>query len=94
MDDSAFSVTCNECDTEQRLNEMGLSSVGDVTIYACHSCGHSLVGVKPFKEDAEPREGSGYRIKDNTVGNRVEMFMRPPGKSGAVLMPATPNFFQ
>ena len=42
---------------------MAVSEIGDATIYACRSCGRSLVGVRSFKDDAEARKASGYRLK-------------------------------
>jgi hypothetical protein len=80
--EGAFRLTCDECDTEQRLPAMDVSEIGDVTIYACRSCGRSLVGVKSFKDDAEARKASGYHLKSNVVGSKVD-----------VLMDATPAFF-
>ena len=92
--DRAFRLTCDGCDTEQRLDQMPLSAVGDVTIYACRSCSRSLVGVKPFKEDAEPRENGGYRLTDNVVGSKVDLFLDVAVGAPAVLLPATPAFFE
>ena len=53
-----FRLQCDECDSMQRLRDMERADVAGVTIYACRSCGRSLVGVKSFKEDAEAREAS------------------------------------
>jgi hypothetical protein len=87
--DAQFRLTCDACETEQTLDEMPLSSVADVTIYACKECGQSLVGVKPFKEDAEAREHSGYRLTDNVVGNKVDLILdlRPGAPASCVQRP-------
>lgn len=91
--DALFRLTCDECEIEQTLAEMPLSSIADVTIYACKDCGHSLVGVKPFKEDAEPRENSGWRLTDNVVGTKVDLFLVRPD-TRPIQHPPTPAFFE
>jgi hypothetical protein len=73
---------------------MPLSSVGDVTLYVCRECGRSLVGVKPFKEDAERRETSGFRLSDNVVGSKVDLFLDVEPGARPLLLPATPWFFE
>jgi len=92
--DGQFRLTCDECTTAQHLDEMPVSEVVGVTIYACKDCGRSLVGVKPFKEDAEARENSGYRLTDNVVGNKVDLFLDVKPDGQPVLHPATPAFFE
>ena len=72
---------------------MDVSEIGDVTIYACRSCGRSLVGVKSFKDDAEAREASGYRLKSNVVGSRVDVLIDFGPGPRPVLLSATPAFF-
>jgi hypothetical protein len=91
--EGAFRLTCDECDTEQRLPAMKVSDVGDATIYACRSCGRSLVGVKSFKDDAEARAASGYRLKSNVVGSKVDVLMDVGPGPRPVLLDATPAFF-
>lgn len=66
--DAAFRVTCDKCETEQRLDEMGIHDVLGVTNYACTACGRSLVGVRPWKHDTEPPLGSGYRLNRTRLG--------------------------
>lgn len=92
--DGQFSVTCDECCVEQTLDAMPLSEVLDVTIYACSKCGRSLVGVKPWKEDATPRERSGYRLDANVVAGRADVILQLPGGATPVLLPAAPVFFE
>jgi hypothetical protein len=94
MSDADFRLTCDGCSTTQRLDEMPLSEVAGVTIYACRKCNRSLVGVKPYNETAEPREMSGFRLRSNVVGSKVDVLNRPPGKAGDVVLPATPAFFE
>ena len=72
---------------------MDVSEIGDVTIYACRSCGRSLVGVKSFKYDAEAREASGYRLKSNVVGSKVDVLVDIGPGPRPVLLSATPAFF-
>jgi hypothetical protein len=72
---------------------MAVSEIGDVTIYACRSCGRSLVGVKSFKDDAEAREASGYHLKSNVVGSKVDVLMDVGPGPRPVLLSATPAFF-
>jgi hypothetical protein len=91
--EGAFRLTCDECDTEQRLPAMDVSESGDVTIYACRSCGRGLVGVKSFKNDTEAREASGYRLKSNVVGSQVDVLMDVGPGPRPVLLAATPAFF-
>ena len=91
--DGAFRLTCDGCDIEQRLPAMDVSEIGDVTIYACRSCGRSLVGVKSFKDDAEAREASGYSLKSNVVGSRVDVLIDIGPGPRPVLLSATPAFF-
>ena len=91
--EGAFRLTCDECDTEQRLPAMDVSEIGDVTIYACRSCGRGLVGVRSFKDDAEARKATGYRLKSNVVGSKVDVLIDiGPGPRPALLA-ATPAFF-
>ncbi len=80
----------------QRLRDMEHSDVAGVTIYACRSCGRSLVGVKSFKEDAEAREASGYRLSRNVVGSKVDLHMHVAVERGAsvLLIEAAPDFFE
>jgi hypothetical protein len=91
--EGAFRLTCDECDTAQRLPAMDLSESGDVTIYACRSCGRSLVGVKSFKDDVEARKASGYRLKSNVVGSKVDVLIDIGPGPRPVLLDATPAFF-
>jgi hypothetical protein len=64
-----------------------------VTIYACRSCGRSLVGVRSFTDDAEAREASGYRLKSNVVGSMVDVLIDIGPGPRPVLLSATPAFF-
>jgi hypothetical protein len=75
---------------------MERSDVAGVTIYACRSCGRSLVGVKSFKEDAGAQEASGYRLDRNVVGSRVDLHMHVAVERGESvrLIEATPDFFE
>jgi len=79
----------------QRLGDMERSDVAGVTIYACRSCGRSLVGVKSFKEDAEARVASGYRLDRNVVGSKVDLHMHVAVEhdESVRLIEATPDFF-
>ena len=72
---------------------MSVSEIGDVTIYACRSCGRSLVGVKSFKDDAKAREASGYRLKSNVMGSKVDVLIDFGPGPRPVLLDATPAFF-
>jgi hypothetical protein len=72
---------------------MAVSEIGGVTIYACRSCGRSLVGVKSFKDDAEARAASGYRLKSNVVGSKVDVLIDIGPGPRPVLLSATPAFF-
>ena len=72
---------------------MDVSEVGDVTIYACRSCGRILVGVRSFKDDAKAREASGYRLKSNVVGSKVDVLIDIGTGPRPVLLAATPAFF-
>lgn len=72
---------------------MDVSEVGDVTIYACRSCGRTLVGVRSFKDDAKAREASGYRLKSNVVGSKVDVLIDIGTGPRPVLLAATPAFF-
>jgi hypothetical protein len=72
---------------------MELSEIGNVTLYACRSCGRSLVGVKSFKDDAEAREASGYHLKSNVVGSKVDVLIDIGPGPRPVLLSATPAFF-
>ena len=72
---------------------MAVSEIRDMTIYACRSCGRSLVGVKSFKDDAEAREAGGYRLKSNVVGSKVDVLMDGGPGPRPVLLSATPAFF-
>jgi hypothetical protein len=91
-----FRLKCNECDSMQRLQDMECSDLAGVTIYACRSCGRSLVGVKSFKDDAEAREASGYRLNRNVVGCKVDLHMHVALERGESvrLIEATPAFFE
>ena len=91
--EGAFRLTCDECDTAQRLPAMAMSEVEGVTLYACRSCGRSLVGVRSFKDDAEAREASGYRLNSNVVGSKVDLLIDMGPGPRPVLMDATPAFF-
>ena len=91
-----FRLKCDECDSLQRLRDMERSDVAGVTMYACRSCGRSLVCVKSFEEDAEAREASGYQLDRNVIGSKVDLHMHVAQESGAsvMLIEATPGFFQ
>jgi hypothetical protein len=91
--EGAFRLTCDKCDTEQRLPAMDVSEIGGVTIYACRRCGRTLVGVKSFKDDAEAREASGYRLNSNVIGSKVDVLIDVGTGPRPVLMDATPAFF-
>ena len=91
--EGAFRLTCDECDTAQRLPAMSVSESGDVTLYACRSCGRSLVGVRSFKDDAEARKASGYRLNSNVIGSKVDVLIDIGPGPRPVLMDATPAFF-
>jgi hypothetical protein len=91
--EGAFRLTCDECDTAQRLPAMSVSEIGDVTIYACRSCGRGLVGVRSFKDDAEARDAIGYRLKSNVVGSKVDVLIDIGPGPRPVLLSATPAFF-
>ena len=90
-----FRLKCDGCDSMQRLRDMERSDVARVTIYACRSCGRSLVGVKSFKDDAEAREATGYRLNRNVVGSRVDLHIHVAAERGESvrLIEATPDFF-
>jgi hypothetical protein len=90
-----FRLKCDGCGSMQRLQDMERSDVG-ITIYACRSCGRSLVGVKSFKEDAEAREASGYQLDCNVIGSKVDLHIHVAQESGesVMLIEATPGFFQ
>jgi hypothetical protein len=89
-------LKCDECDSMQRLQDMERSDVAGMTIYACRSCGRSLVGVKSFKEDDEAREASGYRLNRNVIGSKVDLHIHVAVERGesVVLIEATPDFFE
>jgi hypothetical protein len=91
-----FRLKCDECDSMQRLLDMERSDVAGVTIYACRSCGRTLVGVKSFKEDAEAREASGYQLNRNVVGTKVDLHMHvtAEGDESVLLIQSTPAFFE
>jgi hypothetical protein len=91
-----FRLKCDECGSMQRLSDMERSDLTGVTIYACRSCGRSLVSVKSFKEDAEAREASGYRLKRNVVGSRVDLHMHVAVEGGESvrLIEASHAFFE
>ena len=72
---------------------MAVSENGDVTIYACRSCGRTLVGVRCCKDDAEAQKASGYRLKSNVVGSKVDVLIDMGPGPRPVLMDATPAFF-
>jgi hypothetical protein len=91
--EGAFRLTCDECGTAQRLPAMAVSEIGDVTIYACRSCGRSLVGVKSFKDEAEAQEANGYRLKTHVVGSEVDVLIDFGPGPRPVLLSATPAFF-
>ena len=91
--EGAFRLACDECDTEQRLPGMKVSDVGGVTFYACRGCGRSLIGVRSFKDDAEARQASGYRLKSNVIGSKVDVLMDGGPGPRPVLLSATPAFF-
>lgn len=91
--EGCFRLTCDECDTAQRLPAMAVSEVGDVTVYACRSCGRSLVGVKSFKDEAEARDATGYHLKSNVVGSKVDVLVDMGPGPRPVLLIATPAFF-
>ena len=91
-----FRLKCDECGSMQRLQDMERSDVAGMTSYACRSCGHSLVGVMSFKEDAEAREASGYQLDRNVIGSKVDLHIHVGQESGesVMLIEATPGFFQ
>ena len=91
-----FRLKCDACDSMQRLPDMERSEIAGVTIYACRSCGRSLVGVKSFKEDAEAREAGGYLLNRNVVGSKVDLHMHVAVERGesVLLIEATPAFFE
>jgi hypothetical protein len=91
--EGAFRLTCDECDTAQRLPAMAVSEVGGVTLYACRSCGRSLVGVRSFKDDAEARAAEGYCLKRNVIGSKVDVLVDMGPGPRPVLLCATPKFF-
>ena len=93
--DAAFHVTCDGCQTEQRLDEMLLSDVAGDAIYACSTCRRSLAGVKPCKQYAEPPADGGYRLNANTIGNIVDLLVDDWAGNGTLLLiPPTPKFFE
>jgi hypothetical protein len=91
-----FRLKCDGCHSMQRLGDMERSDAAGETIYACRSCGRNLVGVKSFKEDAEAREASGYRLDRNVIGTKVDLHMHVAVESGVSvqLIEATPDFFE
>lgn len=91
--EGAFRLTCDECDTAQRLPAMAVSDSGDVTIYACRCCGRSLVGVRSYKDDAEAQQATGYHLKSNVVGSKVDVLVDIGPGPRPVLLAATPAFF-
>ena len=92
--EGCFRLTCDECDTAQRLPAMTVSETGDVTVYACRSCGRSLVGVKSFRNEADARDASGYHLKSNVVGSKVDVLVDMGPGPRPVLLIATPAFFE
>ena len=72
---------------------MSVSESGDVTLYACRSCARCLVGVRSFKDDAEARKASGYRLNSNVIGSKVDVLIDIGPGPRPVLMDATPAFF-
>jgi hypothetical protein len=72
---------------------MNVSDVGGVTIYACRSCGRTLVGVKSFRDEGEARGAGGYRLKSNVVGSMVDVLIDTGPGPRPVLLSATPAFF-
>ena len=92
--EGCFRLTCDECDTAQRLPAMTVSEIGDVTVYACRSCGRRLVGVRSFKDEAEARDATGYHLKSNVVGSKVDVLVDMGPGPRPVLMSATPAFFE
>ena len=72
---------------------MTVSELGDVTVYACRSCGQTLVGVKSFKGEAEARGATGYHLKSHVVGSKVDVLVDMGPGPRPVLMSATPAFF-
>ena len=91
--EGAFRLTCDGCDTAQRLPAMAVSETGNMTVYACRSCGRSLVGVRSFKDDAEARTASGYRLNSNVVGSKVDVLNDKGPGPRPVLKDATPAFY-
>lgn len=93
--DSAFRVTCDGCQTEQRLDEMLLSDVAGVARYACKRCNRSLAGVKPRERDTELPADGGYRLNANMIGNVVDLLVDDwCGDGTLLLIPSTPKFFE
>jgi hypothetical protein len=91
--EGAFRLTCDECNTEQRLPAMHVSEIDGVTIYACRCCDRDLVGVKSFNDEADARQASGYRLNANVVGSKVDVLIDVGPGPRPVLMDATPTFF-
>ena len=91
--DREFRTTCPECIKTQTVDVMPESEIGDVTTFACAKCGATVIGIKTYKDDAEPREDSGYRMGDFVIGGKADIFFRPEGASADVRLPAAPNFF-
>ena len=91
-----FRLKCDGCGSMQRLQDMERSDVAGMTSYACRSCGHSLVGVMSFKEDAEAREASGYQLDRNVIGSKVDLHMHVAVErdESVLLIEATPDFFE
>jgi hypothetical protein len=91
--DREYRTTCPECVKSQTVDVMPVSEIGDVTTFSCVECGVTLIGIKTYKEGAEERENSGFRIGDYVIGSKAEIFLRTTGASADVRLPASPNFF-
>lgn len=91
--DGDFRTTCPECVKSQTVDTMPQSQIGDVTTFSCAGCGVTLIGIKTYKEGAEAREGSGFRIGEYVIGSKADIFFRTSGASADVHLPAAPKFF-
>ncbi|MBJ7469776.1 MAG: hypothetical protein JHD16_00660 [Solirubrobacteraceae bacterium] len=91
--DHDCTTTCVGCSTQLRLGDIQPEQLGDVTTYVCSSCGTAVVGVKRFKEDAEPRERGGFRLGDWVIGSKADIVIALPGAAKPMKLDARPGFF-
>lgn len=91
--DRDCTTTCVGCNTHLRLSDIEPEQLGDVTTYVCPSCGMAIVGVKRFKEDAEPRERGGFRLGHWVIGSKADIIIALPGASKPMKLDAKPGFF-